>query len=207
MDFKVGQVWADRLHREWTIVCVDATDTYPVQAERDGKEYFFTENGRWSKDALTALDLVRLIKDTEEPVRNAETNLLPPEPSGLPAEPTAGQFYSTRDGRKMLFIGKGQHGYYYEGENANATFCYNTPFSYISDGLSGVRDIVALWTEPLPAIEIKRYVLVAAVGKTRGDILEMHDSKEEAEFECSKYAFPDDIEIVETIIILPSREV
>lgn len=193
MDFKVGQVWADRLHREWTIVCVDATDTYPVQAERDGKEYFFTENGRWNKDALTALDLVRLIKDVEKTMDNK-----------LPPEPVPGQYYRTRYNKKMLYVGKGIERWIYQLVNGGI-FTYDKPYAYTPTSCE--YDIIAPWTDPLPAMEIKRYVLVAAVGKNRGDILEMHDSREEAEFECSKYAFPDDIEIVETIITLPEREV
>lgn len=201
--FKVGQVWLSRCGDEWEIVGVDICfRPYTVRARKksSGNLATFTINGYlYTQEFDSVCDLVTLIKDVEETV------------SKLPPEPIPGQFYSTRDGDKVFYVGKGRCGnYYYENAVRYVRYVYDRPFHYYKTQ-SHEYDIIAPWTNPLPAIEIKRWALVRRKGEfedeVRGTFILSLDSKEEVESVLNSRLDAENYEIVELTGILPAREV
>jgi hypothetical protein len=201
--FKVGQVWLSRCDAEWEIVSVNITKApYPVMArkKKSGSLATFTANGYlYEQEFESVCDLITLIKDTEETV------------SKLTPEPIPGHYYRTRDGEKILYIGRdlGKH-YLYQRMDLNYSL-FSRPFNcfYESAG-EQPNDIVAPWTDPLPAIEIKRWALVRRKGEfedeVRGTFILSLDSKEEAESVLNSRLDAENYEIVELTGTLPARE-
>jgi hypothetical protein len=205
--FKVGDIVRRRASSEVGV----------VEHIRLGYEYAYIYIVMWDTlergiYAEKEIELVLIKEETvskldEVPVRNAVTN--------LPPEPIPGQYYRARQGFKIFFIGKGQDYYYYETLAENCIYCFSNAYQYTKDGGSHPWDIIAPWTEPLPAMEIKRWGLVVSatnprlskvLAQTRGDILEVFESKEKAETELLEYATPEDIEIVELVGTLTPKE-
>jgi hypothetical protein len=143
------------------------------------------------------------IKEREEKVRrnfNLTDNKLPPEP-------VPGQYYRTKDGRKVYFIGKSIKGLYLYEDLDNDWLEYTRPFQYWQEEGDNFYDIIAPWTEPLPEMEIKRWAVVYSVNHgvngrhKRGGVVTVQGSKSQAE-KCLVY----NSEIVELTGTLPAWE-
>jgi hypothetical protein len=263
--FKVGQIWADRKGRKWTIFEIDGDvyNPYPIYAKPSDSDKFMVytlEGNTYSDGREYPWDLITLIKDVEGNVtklkfkvgdrvkhyfddclgtvehvrsdrfhlyivmwdnceRNAYTEselVLAKEETvsnKLPSEPVAGQYYRTKDGFKLLFIGKGKDYFYYESRPENGALCFVYPYQYHKNG-SHDYDIVAPWTEPLPAMEIKRWAIVAKIDVTdnNGDLLKRgehifgYDSEDDAKNHLIGWSNKDWYEIVELTGTLPATE-
>jgi hypothetical protein len=125
----------------------------------------------------------------------------------LPPEPIPGQYYRTIGGNKVLYIGKDKHDYFvYQVEDGDF-IQYETATKFAVDGYTNTVDIIAPWTEPLPAVPIRRWALVSTVTRkeppraSRGEVMRYCDSIEEAEEERG-----DEEEIVELVGTLPSSD-
>jgi hypothetical protein len=121
-----------------------------------------------------------------------------------PKEPIPSKFYRTRDGDKVLYLGKDKHDYFIYQDDAGAFLDYERPFKYLFNDDS-CMDIVSEWVDEvvLPAIEIKRWVVVYE----RSTVLSWHASKEEAQVNINKNFGADKKEIVELTGVLPERKV
>jgi hypothetical protein len=125
--------------------------------------------------------------------------------SKLPHEPTPGQFYRTRDGHKMLCVGKGVKGWIYQSADNICLLVYDSP--YMFNTTPGDNDIIAPWTDPLPAMEIKRWAVVDNKTKHRGAVIISNSSKEEAEYYLREMCInPNDFEIIELTGTLPATD-
>jgi hypothetical protein len=124
----------------------------------------------------------------------------------LPPAPTPGQYYRTREGSRMMFIGKGFTSWVYQNESN--TFTYAGPFKFACDSDNQDLDIIAPWTDPLPAVEIKRWAVVAVQDggmSYRGKILAEFNSKPAAQAWSGASGVY--LEIVELVGILPARDI
>jgi hypothetical protein len=228
--FKVGQVWADRKGRLREILIIDDTE-YAILAKRVGvsRKDVFTIDGHLLNDREDPDDLITLIKDTEETVTEDENKELAQalqaiakNTVSLPPEPVPGQYYRTRNNKKICHIGKmidGTYLYQYcEPGECNGTFMYYSEPFHLSDK-NELVDIIAPWTEPLPAIEIKRWAIVQVTDKRleyrncggRSDA-GFTDIKRGEVLKCSsdinylKQNLKEDEEIVELVGILPPSD-
>jgi hypothetical protein len=194
-QFKVGQVWADKEGTRWTIKRIGKS----ICAECVGWKTWFDLSGVYCQPKESKYDLITLVKDTEDTVTNkldeVRTNQLPPEP--IP-----GQYYRTKDGFKLHFIGKGKYVYYYENGTGDSKYTFDRPYHYHKN-CDHDYDIIAPWTEPLPAVEIKRWAIVRTMpykGLWRGYVRSVGDNKKTLELDKQ-----DDEEIVELVGTLPVR--
>jgi hypothetical protein len=127
----------------------------------------------------------------------------------LPPEPVPGQFYRTRGDEKVWYIGKDSVGHYCY-ENTLGIRRYELPFQMEAGQLRGhYTDIVAPWTKPLPAMEIKRWGIVYSKDtKThpRGYFITASESKAVALAAITHYYSDIPVEIVELTGTLPAKE-
>jgi hypothetical protein len=136
------------------------------------------------------------------------------EPSALPAEPTAGQFYRTRDGNKVQYVGKVKYSWVYMDEASDELHRYSTPFFYLEENDSDGWDIIAPWSDPLPAIEIRRWAIIAKIDLNdddgvlmkRGEYIGGYASEDAANKDLRAWSNSAWYEIVELVGTLPSRE-
>jgi hypothetical protein len=231
-QFKVGQVWADRIGnlRIITKIGCEADTFYNITSEAsDGQQATHNKDGQvWSHTTI-ALDLITLVKDTEDNVSNKtkyvkfESPFSPDDkvelqwgttdsngdfvPSKLPPEPIPGQYYRTKEGTKRLYIGRTGAGYYlYEDSMVYAT--YREPYRHLDAPDDPGGDIIALWTDPLPAMEIKQWCVVTATESkwhSRGTSIDTCNSFDRALDVVKESSIS--LEIVELTGILPAREV
>jgi len=128
-------------------------------------------------------------------------------PSKLPPEPVPGQYYRTKGGDKFKFLAKGIRLWIYEDKDGYIALFKSTAYNFIS--MSSTNDIIAPWTDPLPAVEIKRWAVVLDTrSQYRGAVDRTFESLEEATRQLNGY-YKDKpyYTLVELVGTLPSREV
>jgi hypothetical protein len=135
--------------------------------------------------------------------------------SELPKEPIPGNSYRTKDNACVSYIGKTKKGVYVYEDTDGDMLEYARPFQYwlSDDDDNEGYDIIAPWTEPLPAVEIKRWVATYihdnGMAWKRGDKIPFQDdflSLQSANNWFKKQGNPEEIEIVELTGTLPARE-
>jgi hypothetical protein len=103
--------------------------------------------------------------------------------------------------------------YLYEDVMTDAVLPYSTAYT-VGFNDSSERDIIAPWTDPLPAVEIKRWAIVAKMDVTdndgdllkRGEHIFGYDSEVDAINHLKDWSNRDWYEIVELTGTLPARE-
>jgi hypothetical protein len=74
MKFEVGQVWRDRDGDTWQVIYIieDGEDMFPVKAQRDrdGREDWFTDEGRYSTSCHESEDLRELVSTSPKKTLN-----------------------------------------------------------------------------------------------------------------------------------------
>lgn len=150
----------------------------------------------WDNRERNAYKELELVLAKEEAVSNK-----------LPSEPVPGNYYRTKDGRKVYFIGKSIKGVYLYEDPDNDWLEYTRPFQYWQQDDDDFYDIIAPWTDPLPAMEIKRWAVVCVVGEERGYAAWTFPSEHQAKEKRDSYSCPADYEIVELTGTLPAREI
>ena len=175
MKFKVGDRVIHRGEDIGWIGKIDAYRSYPYFVE-------FREEHRWCMEY--------------------ELELIQPEATSLPPDPIPGNYYRTRDGDKIHFVGQTKRGVYLYDDIDGDIREYARPFQYWTDD-SDNYDIVAPWTDEavLPAVEIKRW---AVISRKDSFILKYYTSLVEAKVGLS--GLKGDYEIVELVGVLPERK-
>jgi hypothetical protein len=289
MKFKVGQVWADRKGKQYDVIRTNLPMPYPTQIrDTHGNSSTRTASGNYYTSGIDMLDLITLIKDTEETmetkfkvgdrvsrsvgcdvlgviehIRDGReypyvvkctdgsrgvymgSELVPvkeetvsevrtsmnDKPDVLPPEPIPGQYYRTRHGLKLEFLGKLSRWYFYESADYDyhPVNVYDTHPYEAQEHDGGPNDhrswdIIAPWTEPpvgkvLPSLEIKRWAVVQVMDKRveygyagghtdegfddikRGTVLKIN-----SDINYLKRNLKDGEEIVELTGTLPARE-
>jgi hypothetical protein len=216
--FKVGArvKWTisageDEPEYKGTILDITEDINYPIKIKWD--------NGVVNTYSLEAQLLIITddgitLEEAEAPVQKEVIEKLKKKFGGinknlLPPEPIPGQYYRTRDGFKLLFIGKGKDYFYYESRPENGALCFVHPYQYHKNG-SHDYDIVAPWTEPLPAMEIREWALVfrediSDGAVKRGKRYAFCDSLKDANSMRCASIYKDKLEIVELTGTLPAK--
>jgi hypothetical protein len=239
--FKLGQVWADRTGDEWVVTEINTNGECPVIAKKCKRKVIacFLANGRYHRIDIDNWDLITLIKDVEDSVSDATKRVdvvdltdeefkaemkratslheleakLFTKTNKLPPKPVPGQFYRTINNSKVEFICKVGHDWVYK--NNNRAIAYNQPYAFFNHGSHPHFDIIAPWTDPLPAMEIKRWAIVAKIDledddgvlMKRGEYIYGYDSEDAANKNLRAWSNSAWYEIVELTGTLPAREV
>jgi hypothetical protein len=195
LKFKVG----DKVRYRFTLDrCLGTVAAIKAAAVESGQHMAFVRLDDNKTYCWLHFEDLELVKDTEETVSNK-----------LPPEPIPGQYYRNQFDEKVLYTGKDKDGFYIYQDDVGNFDPYDLPYFYNKDDID--EDIIAPWTEPLPAVEIKRWAVIYTKdmdsGK-RGESLSVHTSLNRARTFLERYPEEkDNFEIVELVGILPAKEI
>jgi hypothetical protein len=121
----------------------------------------------------------------------------------LPPEPIPGNYYRTRLGEKILYVGPGADDtFIYDKERTLHRF-YLPYMSWRSD-ISRL-DVIAPWVDPLPAVDVKSWAIVAKTGPARGAISYVDYDSSVIEHKMVNVYGTERFEVIELKGILPGE--